>query len=110
MASLTYRKTRTNARSAMYKRMRDAKARKHLEATRDESLRVDAHGLLLWAITLHNCRTGRICSLDLRVSKRRLNSFDVSVDGKPWKDKMSASRVAAAIRKKIVPPHWLEME
>ena len=89
--------------------MREAKERKRLERVCGEPLRVDVRGVLVWTITLHNRQTGKMCSLDLRVSKRRLNSFDVSVDGKSWKRTMNASRIATSIRKKIV-PHWMVMD
>ncbi len=88
--------------------MREAKRLKHIERTKDLPVRVDPHGKLLWTITIHDRLTGKMRTLDLRVSQRRLNSYDVFLDGQPWKPKMSASRVSASIRKLIVAPHWLD--
>ena len=92
----------------MFERMRTAKKRKHLVITKDFPGRVELHGKLLWTITLHDRQSGKMRTLDLRVSQKRRNSYDVLLDGQPWKLKMCASRVSAAIRKLIVAPHWLD--
>jgi hypothetical protein len=110
MASVAYLKRKQVARCEMFRRMRNAKERKRLERVKDLPVRTTPHGRLIWTITLHNRETGKLCVLDLRISQKRVNSFDVTVDGKPWKNCMNASRIGAAIRKKIIPPHWMLYE
>lgn len=88
--------------------MREAKRRKHIEKTKDLPIRQDVHGRLLWTITLQDRLAGKMRTLDLRVSMKRRNSYDVLLDGQPWKKTMSASRVSASLRKLIVAPQWIE--
>lgn len=105
MASVDYIKRKKSARYEMFRKMREAKERKRMERMADEPIRIDVRGTLVFTISIQDRLSGALHSIDLRISKQRLNSFDVSVDGKPWKKSMSASRLMAAIRKKIV-PRW----
>jgi hypothetical protein len=91
--------SRRQAHADKMRRWRSAKARKHIEGTQGAPVRQEWRGRHAWTITLHNRMTGAIHSLDLYLSAQRINSYRVTVDGKPWKDRISRSAVFAGLRK-----------
>jgi hypothetical protein len=90
---------RRKAHADKMRRWRAAKAQKHVECTQDEPVRQEWRGKHAWTITLHNRMAGAMHSLDLYLSERRINSYRVTVDGKPWRDQISRSAVMAGVRK-----------
>jgi len=82
------------------RRWRASKARKHFENTKNDAARQEWRGRWAWTITLQNRMTGELHSLDLYLSQR-INSYRVTVDSKPWKEKISRSAIMAGIRKSM---------
>ena len=99
MRSLQGCDARRAAHADKMRRWRAAKARKHAERTQDEPVRQEWRGRHAWTITVHNRMTGALHSLDLYLSDQRINSYRTTVDGKPWRDRISRSAVLAGIRK-----------
>jgi hypothetical protein len=90
---------RRQAHADKMRRWRAAKSRKHIERMQADPMRHEWRGKHAWTITLQNRITGAMHSLDLYLSERRINSYRVTVDGKPWKDSISRSAVFAGLRK-----------
>ena len=90
---------RRQAHADKMRRWRAAKARKHIERTQDDPVRQEWRGRHAWTITMHNRMTGVMHSLDLYLSEHRINSYRVTVDGQPWRVRISRSAVLVGLRK-----------
>ena len=77
-----------------------ARERLRMERAAHEPARVESRGRHELTITFHNRLTGAMHALDLHRGSRR-DQFDARADGKPWKRGMSATAIAAAIRRKL---------
>lgn len=86
-------------------RMNAARERKRLASVSDEPALAPLSGRHCYTLTVHNRLTGTMHSVDLYVSARRINAYRADVDGKPWRDSISLTRVLAAIRRKLPPLH-----
>ena len=75
-------------------RMNAARERKRLAAVADEPP--------CQTIAGRHC-AGMLHAVDLYVSERRINAYRTTVDGKPWRDNISMTRVLAALRRKLTP-------
>lgn len=99
MRTLQVCDARRQAHADKMRRWRASKARKHVERTQDNPVRQEWRGKHAWTITTHNRMTGAMHSLDLYLSERRINSYRVTVNGLPWRDRISRSTVLAGLRK-----------
>lgn len=83
------------------RRWRSRKARLRVERTENEPIRGEWRGRFVFTLTLHNRLDGSIHSLDFYLSQKRVNSYRVDVDGRPWKKQIGATRVLSLLRKKL---------
>jgi hypothetical protein len=89
-------------------RMNAARERKRLAAAAEKPPRTSFAGRHCYTLTLHDRTANSMHTVDLYVSARRINAYRVTVDGKPWKDSISMTRVLAAIRRKLPPYRQLQ--
>lgn len=98
LQSLVTRREKNRERKS---RWRSSKRSLCVERLKDEGIRGEWHGRFVFTITYQNLVTKEFHALDFYLSDKRVNSYRVCVDGKPWKKQISASRALAALRKKL---------
>ena len=108
MQSLThsYLRRKSHRREALRDKMaamRAAKERKRLAWIAENPPAPVMAGRHTYTLTIHDRGAGTMHALDLYVSTRRVNSYRVTVDGKPWKAAISMTRVLASMRRKLAP-------
>ena len=84
-------------------RMNAARERNRLAAVADEPPCQAIAGRHCYTLTVHDRLAGMLHAVDLYVSERRINAYRTTVDGKPWRDNISMTRVLAALRRKLTP-------
>lgn len=85
-------------------RAKKARWRARKEAIRlgsDEPIRGEWRGKFAFTITYQNRMIGVFHSLDFYLSQKRINSFMVTLDGKPWREQVSATEALMWLRKKL---------
>lgn len=101
--SYARRKARRDAVLQKMAKLRAAKERKRLAAAAAEPAPSRVAGKHCYTLTVHNRITGTMHSVDLYLSDRRINAYRAEVDGMPWRDSISMTRILAAIRHKLPP-------
>ncbi len=86
LQSFVHRREKERAKKA---RWRARKQQLHFERTKGEPIRGEWRGKFIGTLTWHDRLTGKLQSLDFRLSDKRINSFRVDVNGKPWRKQIS---------------------
>ena len=82
-------------------RWRASKARLHVERSKDEPIRGEWRGRFAFTISYQSRLDGTFHSLDFYLSDKRVNSFRVTLDGKPWRKQISATDALVWLRGKL---------
>ncbi len=98
LQSLVTRRKKARERQA---RKRKRKEAIHVERTKDEPIRGEWRGKFVFTVTYQNRLTGIFHALDFYLSEKRVNSFRVTIDGKPWRKQISATNALAWLRQKL---------
>jgi hypothetical protein len=94
--SLVHRREKENAKKARWRARKEA-----IRLASDEPIRGEWRGRFAFTITYQSRITGVFHSLDFYLSQKRVNSFRVKLDGKPWREQVSATDAMAWLRRKL---------
>src|SRR5581483_8971474 len=97
--SLVTRRRKERERKARW-RMRKAELR--VARSKDEPIRGEWRGKFVFTISYQNRITGIFHSFDFYLSRKRVNSFRVDLDGKPWREQMSTTEAMAWLRRRLL--------
>lgn len=88
-------------RIARFAKMRTRKAELHAKRTKNEPIRQEWRGRFAFTLTYQNRMTGDFHALDFYISDKRINSFRVTRDGRPWRKQVSLTDALDGLRKAI---------
>lgn len=92
---------RREQKAARMRRWRARKAQLRIERNKDEPIRGEWRGRFAFTLTYLNRFTGTFHALDFYISDKRVNSYRVEIDGKAWRQQISASEALVWLRTKL---------
>src|ERR1051326_1020562 len=99
MRSLKSLETRRAKRRERNQRWRSRREARRLNS--DEPVRGEWRGKFAFTITYQNRMTGVFHALDFYLSRNQVNSFRVTIDGKRWLERISATDAMAWLRRQL---------